>query len=88
MLLLDALEVVAHVAADNANADTNMPKVACHLACAYDVLMFLPPQMSLALSYSIIVLDAYGSCMPHHVAYNQIYSLQCCKGRVRLRKKR
>jgi len=84
MLMLDTSEVVAHVAPDNSNADTSMPNVACHFAGAYDVLMLLLPQLSLALSYSILVLAAYGSCMSYRVAYNQKYPLQCCKGLVRL----
>ena len=34
MLLLDALNVVAYAATDNADADAKMPNVACHLAGA------------------------------------------------------
>ncbi len=34
MLLLDALKVVAYAVADNVDADTKMPIVACHLAGA------------------------------------------------------
>jgi len=39
MLLLDASDVVAYAAANDANADAKMPNVACHLIGAYAELL-------------------------------------------------
>ena len=48
MLLLDASDVAAYAAANDANADAKMPNVARHLAGAYVVLL-LPPLLSMMI---------------------------------------
>ncbi len=48
MLLLDAYDAVAYVAANDANADAKMPNDARHLAGAYAVLL-LPPLLPMLM---------------------------------------
>ena len=56
MLLLNAFDVVAYAAADDANADAKMPNDARHLASAY-VVVLMPTLLQLLRQLMLVMMQ-------------------------------